>query len=119
MIGALFVHYNIMISVNRAPGTPWRKRVHIVLEVAAIAFFTAVTSYPILYTKVISNATISALFQNCKYVATSGLNAIEPESLLGLCNQPGTAAVKGFTADQWTPVMSYELIQLLLIAAFL
>merc|ERR1740130_2413717 len=66
-----------------------------------------------------SNMTISALFQNCKYVTTEGVGAIDPTSLLGLCNQPGTESVPGFSEDMWTPVMSYELVQLLLIAGFL
>jgi len=118
-VGALFVHWNIIISKNRAPGTPWRNKCHIVLEVCAIAFLTAITSYPFLFTKVISNTTLHALFQNCKYVTTSGPGSIDPATLLGLCSEPGVQSLPGFDDTMWTPVMSYELIWMLLVAAFL
>jgi len=118
-LGALFVHYNIIINVNRAPGTPWRQKVHIALEVGVIAMITAITSFPNLYTRVISNSTIHALFQNCMYVETTGLSAVDPATLLGLCSPPGTQQIPGFTDDQWTPVMTYEMCWLLAVAGFL
>lgn len=118
-LGALFVHYNIMIAVGRAPGSPWRNKVHIVLEVAAIAMCTAITSFPFLYTKVISNATIHALFQNCKFVTTEGPMAIDPSTLLGLCHEPGFQTLPGFDDTMWTPVMSYEICWLLAVSGLL
>lgn len=64
-IGATFVHYNIMVTTYRSPGTWWRNRVHIVLEVSLIAVITAITSYHLLWTRVLSNVTIRALFHSC------------------------------------------------------
>lgn len=68
IVGAIFVNSNLWVSTNRADGTPFRKRVHIVLEVALIAFITAVTSYPLVFTRDLSVKTIRALFQDCRTV---------------------------------------------------
>jgi len=65
ILGAIFVHANITISANRADGTPFRKRVHIVVEVALLALITAITSWPSEFTRGMSSATIRSLFQTC------------------------------------------------------
>eukprot|EP00927_Polykrikos_kofoidii_P070425 TRINITY_DN6665_c0_g1_i6.p1 TRINITY_DN6665_c0_g1~~TRINITY_DN6665_c0_g1_i6.p1 ORF type:complete len:767 (-),score=105.57 TRINITY_DN6665_c0_g1_i6:126-2357(-) len=64
-VGALFVHWNVQISKARAPGTWFRARCHIILEVTLISFFTALTSYHLQWTKVLMNTTIKALFHDC------------------------------------------------------
>jgi len=79
LVGALFVHWNIMISTNRADGTPWRRRVPIVLEVALIALVTGITSYPNMYTATMSSETIRALFHNCQ-------DPDKPD-MIGLCDK--------------------------------
>eukprot|EP00928_Gymnodinium_smaydae_P070198 TRINITY_DN5409_c2_g2_i1.p1 TRINITY_DN5409_c2_g2~~TRINITY_DN5409_c2_g2_i1.p1 ORF type:complete len:758 (+),score=165.50 TRINITY_DN5409_c2_g2_i1:67-2274(+) len=65
VVGAIFVHYNMQISKARAPGTWFRSKCHIILEVATISFVTAITSYHLLWTRVLSNVTIRALFHMC------------------------------------------------------
>jgi len=103
-IGSVFIHYNIIVSKGRAPGTRFRKYCHIVLEVLLISALTAVTSYHLLYTRVLSNVTIRALFVSCEEAASTGLN---PHTyMLDLCDGADT-------------VTSNELIQSLLIAGFL
>jgi len=83
-MGALFVHYNIRIAKGRAPGSPWRKKVHIALEVAMIAFITGITAYPLLWTRVISNSAIRAMFHNCANVPSTG---VDPHTfMLDLCD---------------------------------
>lgn len=66
LFGAVFVHYNMKISVGRMPGTWFRNRCHIILEVAALGFFTAATSYHMLWTRVLSSVSIRAMFHDCK-----------------------------------------------------
>jgi len=66
LLGALFVRWNIKISAARAPGTAFRKKVPIIVEVVVIALFTAVTSFPSLYTQNLSSVTINALFHTCE-----------------------------------------------------
>eukprot|EP00927_Polykrikos_kofoidii_P070424 TRINITY_DN6665_c0_g1_i4.p1 TRINITY_DN6665_c0_g1~~TRINITY_DN6665_c0_g1_i4.p1 ORF type:complete len:751 (-),score=138.77 TRINITY_DN6665_c0_g1_i4:579-2762(-) len=68
-VGALFVHWNVQISKGRAPGTWFRARCHIVLEVALISFFTAITSYHLEWTKVLMNTTIKTLFHDCSNIS--------------------------------------------------
>jgi len=127
-IGAVFIHFNIIIAKFRAPDGPkyfdngtknWRDKVPAVIEVAAIAAITAITSYPFLYTRVMSNATIQALFQNCKYVTTTGAGAIDPATLLGLCSPPGAQQLEGFADSVWTPVLSWEVCWLLAVSGLL
>lgn len=100
MIGALFVHYNIRVSKFRAPGTPWRKKVLTYVEVAAIAFCTAVTSFPLLWTRVISNATIRALFHNCAHVLEE--NADPKTFMLDLCDSEAKTSP---STDLWIMAM--------------
>jgi len=64
-VGAVFIHYNIIVSKARAPGTWFRAKCHIIVEVLLIAMLTAITSYHLLYTRVLSNVTIRALFHPC------------------------------------------------------
>eukprot|EP00928_Gymnodinium_smaydae_P070196 TRINITY_DN5409_c2_g1_i2.p1 TRINITY_DN5409_c2_g1~~TRINITY_DN5409_c2_g1_i2.p1 ORF type:complete len:790 (+),score=223.28 TRINITY_DN5409_c2_g1_i2:184-2370(+) len=91
-VGAVFVHYNIMISKARAPGTWFRKKCHIILEVAAISFFTAVTSYHLLWTRVLSNVTIRALFHNCDdaSVGKDALTEWQHNFMLDMCEPDGS-----------------------------
>lgn len=103
-VGALFVHYNILVSKNRAAGTPFRQRFHIVLEVAVIGFVTAITSYPLLVTKVLSNTTIRALFHDC-----GDMSVDHHTYLLDLCDPN----------DPTKPLMTMELCWVLLLAGFL
>jgi chloride channel 3/4/5 len=84
-IGAIFVHYNIKICVGRAPGTPFRAKCHIVLEVAALSFFTAITSYHLLQLRVLSNAAIRAFFHNCADPAVQSPIKQE-EFMLNICD---------------------------------
>jgi chloride channel 3/4/5 len=118
-IGALFIHCNIIVAKKRAPGSAWRKRVHNVLEVGSIAFLTAVTSYPLLSTRVMSNVTIHALFQNCRLVSTAGVNALDPSTLLGLCSPAEQVPPSSFEGTTWMPVITYELLYLLATAGLL
>mmetsp|Transcript_63316 Transcript_63316/g.137765 ORF Transcript_63316/g.137765 Transcript_63316/m.137765 type:complete len:769 (+) Transcript_63316:108-2414(+) len=107
-IGALFVHYNIIISKARAPGTPFRRRCHIILEVFVIALITAITSYPLRYTRVLSSVSIRALFHRCAD------NTVDKHTfMLDLCvpNPDGS--------DIWLPNVTMELVGHLLIAAAL
>eukprot|EP00929_Paragymnodinium_shiwhaense_P030646 TRINITY_DN17329_c0_g2_i1.p1 TRINITY_DN17329_c0_g2~~TRINITY_DN17329_c0_g2_i1.p1 ORF type:complete len:762 (-),score=183.28 TRINITY_DN17329_c0_g2_i1:358-2643(-) len=109
-IGTGFVHYNVMVSINRAPGTPFRKKCHIVLEVATISFFTAITSYYILSTRVLSNVAIRGLFHDCsdpELMDEPGkLNLDKAHNyMLDVCNLDGT------------PNTSLETMQLLLLCA--
>lgn len=80
LIGAVFVHYNIMICAGRRKGTPWRNKLPEVFEVLMICFCTAVTSYPNRYTCVLSSATIRSLFHACSDTSPS-----RPD-MMGLCN---------------------------------
>mmetsp|Transcript_3374 Transcript_3374/g.7745 ORF Transcript_3374/g.7745 Transcript_3374/m.7745 type:complete len:767 (+) Transcript_3374:64-2364(+) len=106
-IGALFVHYNIIVSKARAPGTPFRKRCHIVLEVLLIALFTAITSYPFLYTRVLSSTAIRALFHSCE-----DMQVDKHAYMLDLCvPTPG--------ADPWQPKLSSDLVLTLLLCGAL
>jgi len=106
-IGAVFVHYNIMIAKGRAPGSPWRKKLHIALEVGIISFLTAVTSYPNLWTRVISNSAIRAMFHNCANVPGQG---VDPHAyMLDLCNPD----------DPSQPNLSMEICWGLLVAGVL
>lgn len=109
MIGALFVHYNIQKSIFTAPTGKWRKRVPNTLEVCMIALITAITSFPNLYTRVISNAAIHALFTNCADATPD--NGIM-ETLYGLCqwSEDGTHGVA---------TLGYELMWTLAVAGFL
>jgi chloride channel 3/4/5 len=70
LIGAAFVHFNSVVSTNRGPGTWFRKKCHIVLEVLLISLFTALTSYHLIWTRVLSNTTIKALFHDCMHATT-------------------------------------------------
>jgi len=101
-IGALFVHYNILVSKNRAPGTWFRKRCHIVLEVCIIGLVTAITSYHLLWTRVLSNVTIRALFHDCKDLSVS-----RHEFMLDICDEKGH------------DILTMELVKLLAISGFL
>jgi len=80
LIGAVFVHYNIMVCAGRRKGTWWRNRVPEVFEVLLICFFTAVTSFPNRYTCVLSSATIRSLFHACYDASPSKPN------MMGLCD---------------------------------
>eukprot|EP00928_Gymnodinium_smaydae_P070199 TRINITY_DN5409_c2_g3_i1.p1 TRINITY_DN5409_c2_g3~~TRINITY_DN5409_c2_g3_i1.p1 ORF type:complete len:736 (+),score=128.75 TRINITY_DN5409_c2_g3_i1:93-2300(+) len=96
MVGAFFVHWNIQVSKNRAPGTWFRKKCHIVLEVALISFFTAITSYHLLWTRVLSNVTIRALFHMCDDHDIAGdLTEWRHNYMLDLCDgdAPATDAM--------------------------
>lgn len=87
-IGALFVHYNVMVTKARSPGSKFRKRCHVVLEVCMIALITAITSYPVIFTRVISNATIRALFLNC-YEMKIPEGQAPMDYHLGVCQEDG------------------------------
>mmetsp|Transcript_99887 Transcript_99887/g.287001 ORF Transcript_99887/g.287001 Transcript_99887/m.287001 type:complete len:1585 (+) Transcript_99887:104-4858(+) len=78
MLGALFVHNNIAVSAGRRDGTPFRRRIHIILEVAVIAFVTAITSFPSTFARGMSTVTIRSLFQGCA-TAPEGID------MMGLC----------------------------------
>jgi len=79
VLGAVFVHFNIKISAGRQDGTPFRQNVHIVLEVALIALVTALTSYPLIFTRGLSSITIRSLFQSCS-------TAPGDMDMMGLCD---------------------------------
>jgi len=103
-IGALFVHYNILVSKARAPGTRFRKHCPIIVEVMVIALVTALTSYHLLYTRVLSNSAIRALFFPCKEAAAEH---VDPHSfMLDLC-----------VGEQ--PLMTKDLMISLAVSAFL
>lgn len=78
LVGANFVHWNIKISSNRADGTPWRRRIPTVLEVAIIALITGITSFPNKYTAQMSSETIRSLFHAC--------NDPKRPDMMGLCD---------------------------------
>jgi len=78
VLGAVFVHFNIKISAARQEGTAFRKRVPIVAEVSMIALVTALTSWPLLFTRGLSTSTIQVLFQGCGH-------APEDMDMMGLC----------------------------------
>ncbi|CAJ1422249.1 unnamed protein product [Effrenium voratum] len=65
LVGALFVKLNIQISEARKDGSAFREKVPITLEVALIALFTAITSYPSIYTRDLSSLAIHSLFCSC------------------------------------------------------
>eukprot|EP00929_Paragymnodinium_shiwhaense_P030648 TRINITY_DN17329_c0_g3_i1.p1 TRINITY_DN17329_c0_g3~~TRINITY_DN17329_c0_g3_i1.p1 ORF type:complete len:771 (-),score=145.22 TRINITY_DN17329_c0_g3_i1:833-3145(-) len=95
LVGTAFVHFNVKVSINRAPGTPFRKRCHIVLEVAAISFCTAITSYYLLSTRVLSNVAIRAFFHDCQDAAlmespTQFSPKMANTYMLDVCNPDGT-----------------------------
>jgi len=89
LIGALFCHYNIQIMKFRADGTWFRSKCHIVLEVTLISFVTAVTSYHLLWTKIISNVAIRGMFHDCKMANATGLDM--HEWMLDLCDPDDTS----------------------------
>lgn len=97
-IGSVFVHYNIKISAGRADGSPWRKKVPVVMEVTLIALCTALTSYPMIYTRLLSSGVIRSLFHRC-----DDMGPTAPD-MLGLCD-----------GDQ--PMVSLELACTLLLSA--
>eukprot|EP00928_Gymnodinium_smaydae_P070448 TRINITY_DN5427_c0_g6_i2.p1 TRINITY_DN5427_c0_g6~~TRINITY_DN5427_c0_g6_i2.p1 ORF type:complete len:744 (-),score=164.91 TRINITY_DN5427_c0_g6_i2:61-2292(-) len=105
VVGAGFVHWNIMVSKKRAPGTPFRRRVHIILEVVLIAVVTAITSWPLLWTRVLSNTTIRALFHPCSDASVNSGDKAHTY-MLDLC-------------DGGEPKMSAELGVALLVCGFL
>lgn len=100
-IGASFVHFNIMVMKARAPGTPFRKRCHIILEVFCIAFLTGVTSYSLLWTRVLSNTTIRAMFHDCRDATVD-----EHTYLLDIC-------------EDGEPVLTLNFCLLIALAGFL
>jgi len=101
-IGSVFVHYNVIVSKARAPGTPFRAKCHIILEVCVIALVTAITSFPLLYTNVLSNVTIRALFHDCTD------RTVDPHSyMLDLCT------------DDLMPKMTNDVCLWLLLAGLL
>jgi len=103
-IGALFVHMNIIISKFRAPDSKWRAKVPIAFEVGVISLITAVTSFPVLWTRVISNSTIKALFHNCENVPKDGS---DPHTvMLDLCGVP-MASGEGLMPDVSTALMGW------------
>lgn len=104
-LGALFVHVNIKKGIFTAPTGWWRKRVPNPVEVCMIALITALTSFHNIYTRVISNSTIHALFQNC-----ATLKKEELDKMYGLCDVSGAHAV---------PSLSMEIVYLILIAGAL
>eukprot|EP00929_Paragymnodinium_shiwhaense_P030644 TRINITY_DN17329_c0_g1_i1.p1 TRINITY_DN17329_c0_g1~~TRINITY_DN17329_c0_g1_i1.p1 ORF type:complete len:761 (-),score=159.44 TRINITY_DN17329_c0_g1_i1:292-2574(-) len=110
LVGTTFVHFNVKVSINRAPGTWFRRKCHIVLEVAGISFFTAISSYYLLSTRVLSNVAIRAFFHDCSDPALmEGPNHIAPKMantyMLGVCNHDGS------------PNTSTEVMYLLLLCA--
>mmetsp|Transcript_107697 Transcript_107697/g.347631 ORF Transcript_107697/g.347631 Transcript_107697/m.347631 type:complete len:769 (+) Transcript_107697:62-2368(+) len=109
-LGALFVHWNIMVSNARAQGTPFRRRCHIVLEVLAIALITALTSFPLVYTRVLSSKAIRALFHSC-----TDMNVDKHEYMLDLCVPPA----EGATDPTWQPALGTELVGVLLLSSAL
>jgi chloride channel 3/4/5 len=106
-VGACFVHYNIVVSKNRAPGTWFRSKCHIVLEVFLIGLITAITSYHLIWTRVLSNTTIKALFHDC---AETSETLPASSSWLDLCVIDG---------DKGTPSVEYALMQGLFISGLL
>jgi len=104
-IGAFFVSINVQKGIFTAPTSWWRKRVPNVVEVCGIAFITALTSFHNKYTRVISNATIHALFQNCHT-----LKEAEMEKMYGLCVG---------TEEPYAPNLHMEVVTLILIAGTL
>eukprot|EP00929_Paragymnodinium_shiwhaense_P030513 TRINITY_DN17284_c0_g1_i2.p1 TRINITY_DN17284_c0_g1~~TRINITY_DN17284_c0_g1_i2.p1 ORF type:complete len:743 (-),score=152.71 TRINITY_DN17284_c0_g1_i2:49-2277(-) len=105
-VGAFFVYWNVEVSKARAPGTPFRKRCHIILEVTLISLVTAITSYHLLWTRVLSNTAIRAFFHSCDFpdVQTPELRE---KYMLNLCTDDGK------------PRLDVELAQWLFIAGFL
>jgi chloride channel 3/4/5 len=97
-IGSVFVHCNIKVSAARADGSRWRKNVPIVFEVTLIAICTAVTSFPMIYTRRLPSEIIRSLFHRCDGDASS------MPDMMGLC-------------DGLSPAVSLELAQTLLLSA--
>jgi len=103
-VGAVFVHYNILISKARAPGSTFRKHCPMIVEVMLIALLTAATSYHVLYTRVLSNKAIRALFFPCSEAVQE--NADPHTFMLDLCNGE-------------EPVISGDIMAVLALAGFL
>eukprot|EP00929_Paragymnodinium_shiwhaense_P030649 TRINITY_DN17329_c0_g4_i1.p1 TRINITY_DN17329_c0_g4~~TRINITY_DN17329_c0_g4_i1.p1 ORF type:complete len:744 (-),score=132.27 TRINITY_DN17329_c0_g4_i1:157-2388(-) len=106
VIGAGFVHWNIQVSKGRAPGTPFRRKCHIILEVTVISLFTAITSYHILFTRVLSNTGIRAFFHDCSFPDVQ-TDALRETYMLNLCTEDGH------------PRLEQELMLWLFVAGFL
>jgi chloride channel 3/4/5 len=62
LIGALFIHLNAGVQVFRKKGGWWRSKVWEPLEVVMLIVITALTSYWLPYTKVLSSEAIHAFF---------------------------------------------------------
>lgn len=111
LVGTCFVHFNVKVSVNRAPGTWFRSKCHIILEVATISFVTAVTSYYLLSTRVLSNVAIRAFFHDCHDAELMAGGTLKPENqlnwMLGVCTPDGK------------PDTTFAVAQLLLLCAAL
>eukprot|EP00931_Biecheleriopsis_adriatica_P078252 TRINITY_DN51707_c0_g1_i1.p1 TRINITY_DN51707_c0_g1~~TRINITY_DN51707_c0_g1_i1.p1 ORF type:complete len:738 (+),score=122.20 TRINITY_DN51707_c0_g1_i1:84-2297(+) len=103
-VGSLFIHYNVIIAKARAPGTPFRKYCHIILEVALIALLTGITSYPLYFTQVQSNVGIRAMFHSCE-----DTRADKHKFMLDLCDP----------SDSTMPMMTMEIVKNLLLAGFI
>ncbi|CAE7532786.1 CLCN5 [Symbiodinium natans] len=78
-VGALFVHLNMKVSAARAEGTPFRQMVPVTVEVALLALLTAITSFPLDYTRTLSSLAIHTIFHSC----THPLDNVDP---MTLCN---------------------------------
>merc|ERR1712232_989839 len=65
ILGAIFIHFNLMITRARRTGGAIRKKCPEVLEVILIAIITAVMSYFCPYTQGLSSQSIHALFHHC------------------------------------------------------
>mmetsp|Transcript_16546 Transcript_16546/g.26249 ORF Transcript_16546/g.26249 Transcript_16546/m.26249 type:complete len:792 (-) Transcript_16546:83-2458(-) len=99
-IGSVFVHFNIKVSAGRADGSRWRNKVPIVLEVFLIALCTALSSYPLSFTRVLSSETIRSLFHRCDSTQSS------MPDMMGLC-------------DGSKPMVGWNLAQALLLSALI
>jgi len=82
LIGSLFVYLNVEVSGHRQKGRWWARKVPPVLEVMLIAGATALTSYYLHFTRVLSSVQIRSLFHSCE-------NEVESIDMFGLCSDDG------------------------------
>ncbi|CAK9051480.1 H(+)/Cl(-) exchange transporter 5 (Chloride channel protein 5) (ClC-5) (Chloride transporter ClC-5) [Durusdinium trenchii] len=80
LVGALFVELNGRVFLFRQEGSAFRSWIPVTVEVALIAVFTALTSYPSKYTRDLSNQAIHALFHNCERIREDPLSLCTPDA---------------------------------------
>lgn len=103
LVGSLFVRINDRVQLARLPTGAIGSRVHPIYEVMLLAMFTALTNYALPFTRVLSSATINALFHACDHPPVPFAHS----HMMDLCD------------EQMAPNITYEMMGWVLLAGLL